>query len=57
MLLNFNGHVNLSMIYDKYMEYSRKNYLDKMIELGLEKKNVNTKLDQNEEGVDEAEEG
>ena len=54
MLVNFNGVVNQSMIYDKYLEHSRQNYMDKLIELGIEKKKDNKKLDQNEDEFTQA---
>lgn len=48
MLINFSDFVNQSIIYEKYMEFSKQNYLDRMIELGIEKKETNKNSDQNE---------
>ncbi len=36
------------MIYDKYIEFSKQNYLEKLVEIGLEKKENIKKQDQNE---------
>lgn len=43
MLINFNGTVNQSMIYERYIEFSKQNYMEKLVEIGIEKKDTSKK--------------